>query len=165
MSDITQGFESLGQIAGVPGQAAPRQEPAPLREKKIDKLGRAYATGKRKNAVARVWVKPGKGKITVNGKDSDAYFARPVLRMMIAQPFKVTNREGEFDVFVTVVGSGLSGQAGAVRHGISKALSLFEPGLRPVLKKGGFLTRDARTVERKKYGRAKARRRFQFSKR
>ena len=107
MSDITQGLESLGQIAGVPGQAAQAHEPAPLREKKIDKFGRAYATGKRKNAVARVWVKPGKGKITVNGKDSDAYFARPVLRMMIAQPFKVTNREGEFDVFVTVVGSGL----------------------------------------------------------
>ena len=165
MSDISQGLESLGQIAGVPGQAAQAHEPAPLREKKIDKLGRAYATGKRKNAVARVWVKPGKGKITVNGKDSDAYFARPVLRMMIAQPFKVTNREGEFDVFVTVVGSGLSGQAGAVRHGISKALTEFEPGLRPVLKANGFLTRDSRVVERKKYGKAKARRSFQFSKR
>jgi small subunit ribosomal protein S9 len=165
MSDISQGFESLGQIAGVPGQAAQAHEPAPLREKKIDKLGRAYATGKRKNAVARVWVKPGKGKITVNGKDSDAYFARPVLRMMIAQPFKVTNREGEFDVFVTVVGSGLSGQAGAVRHGISKALADYEPPLRPALKHAGFLTRDSRVVERKKYGRKKARRSFQFSKR
>ena len=165
MSDISQGLESLGQIAGVPGQAAQAHEPAPLREKKIDKLGRAYATGKRKNAVARVWVKPGKGKITVNGKDSDAYFARPVLRMMIAQPFKVTNREGEFDVFVTVVGSGLSGQAGAVRHGISKALADYEPPLRPALKHAGFLTRDSRVVERKKYGRKKARRSFQFSKR
>ena len=112
-----------------------------------------------------MWVKPGKGKITINGKDSDAYFARPVLRMMIAQPFKVTNREGEFDVFVTVVGSGLSGQAGAVRHGISKALTFYEPELRPVLKRGGFLTRDSRVVERKKYGKAKARRSFQFSKR
>ena len=115
--------------------------------------------------MARVWVKPGKGKITINGKESDAYFARPVLRMMINQPFKITNREGEFDVICTVVGSGLSGQAGAVRHGISKALTNFEPELRSVLKKGGFLTRDSRTVERKKYGRAKARKSFQFSKR
>src|SRR5262245_62314116 len=159
MSDIQQGFESLGQIAGVPGQAGQRPEPAPLREKKIDKLGRAYATGKRKNAVARVWVKPGKGKITVNGKDSDAYFARPVLRMMIAQPFKVTNREGEFDVFVTVVGSGLSGQAGAVRHGISKALADYEPPLRPALKHAGFINSDSREVERKQYGRTKGGRR------
>lgn len=165
MSDIAQGLESLGQIVGVPGQAAEAREPAPLREKKIDQFGRAYATGKRKNAVARVWVKPGKGSIIVNGKPSDAYFARPVLRMMIAQPFKVTDREGEFDVFVTVVGSGLSGQAGAVRHGISKALADYEPPLRPALKHAGFLTRDSRVVERKKYGRKKARRSFQFSKR
>ena len=162
MSDATQGLESLGQLTGVqPGQT----HEAVARERKVDNLGRAYATGKRKNAIARVWVKPGKGKITINGKDSDAYFARPVLRMMIAQPFKITEREGEFDVFVTVVGSGLSGQAGAVRHGISKALTYYEPGLRSVLKKGGFLTRDSRTVERKKYGKAKARRSFQFSKR
>src|SRR5262245_47851771 len=163
MSDIAQGLESLGQITGAPPR--PEQNVVELREKKVDKFGRAYATGKRKNAVARVWVKPGKGKITVNGKDSDAYFARPVLRMMIAQPFKVTDREGEFDVFVTVTGSGLSGQAGAVRHGISKALADYEPPLRPALKHAGFLTRDSRVVERKKYGRKKARRSFQFSKR
>jgi small subunit ribosomal protein S9 len=145
---------------------APRpQEPAPLRERKVDKFNRAYATGKRKNAIARAWVKPGKGQITINGKTSDAYFARPVLRMMINQPFKLTNREGQFDVNVTVVGSGLSGQAGAVRHAISKALADFEPPLRPALKHAGFLTRDSRVVERKKYGRAKARRSFQFSKR
>ncbi|MBL8538589.1 MAG: 30S ribosomal protein S9 [Hyphomonadaceae bacterium] len=163
MSDIQQGFESLGQMTGVPQRV--EQNEAVLREKKVDKFGRAYATGKRKNAVARVWVKPGKGKITINGKESDAYFARPVLRMMINQPFKVTNREGEFDVVCTVSGSGLSGQAGAVRHGISKALSDYEPALRPALKHAGFLTRDSRVVERKKYGRAKARRSFQFSKR
>ncbi|HRO02219.1 MAG TPA: 30S ribosomal protein S9 [Terricaulis sp.] len=162
MSDATQGLESLGQLTGVqPGQT----HEAVAREKKIDKLGRAYATGKRKNAIARVWVKPGKGQITINGKTSDAYFARPVLRMMIAQPFKVTEREGEFDVFVTVVGSGLSGQAGAVRHGISKALADYEPALRPALKHAGFMTRDSRVVERKKYGKKKARRSFQFSKR
>ncbi|MBL8544093.1 MAG: 30S ribosomal protein S9 [Hyphomonadaceae bacterium] len=164
MSDIQQGFESLGQIAGVP-KGAGTEHIAQPRERKVDQFGRAYATGKRKNAVARVWVKPGKGQITINGKTSDAYFARPVLRMMINQPFKVTEREGEFDVFVTVVGSGLSGQAGAVRHGISKALADYEPGLRPALKHAGFLTRDSRVVERKKYGRAKARRSFQFSKR
>ena len=163
MSDTGQGLESLGQMTG---RAPPRpNEPAPIYERKVDKLGRAYATGKRKNAIARVWVKPGKGKITINGKASDAYFARPVLRMMINQPFKVTNREGEFDVVCTVVGSGLSGQAGAVRHGISKALSDYEPALRPALKHAGFMTRDSRVVERKKYGRKKARRSFQFSKR
>jgi small subunit ribosomal protein S9 len=161
---MSQGLESLGELTGQ-APAANNQEPAPLREKKVDKLGRAYATGKRKNAIARVWVKPGKGKITVNGKESDAYFARPVLRMMINQPFKVTNREGEFDVVCTVTGSGLSGQAGAVRHGISKALSDYEPALRPALKHAGFMTRDSRVVERKKYGRKKARRSFQFSKR
>src|SRR5215470_6034104 len=159
MSDISQGLESLGQIAGRP--AIDTNAPAPLREKKVDKFGRAYATGKRKNAVARVWVKPGKGKITVNGKTSDAYFARPVLRMMINQPFRITDREGQFDVVVTVTGSGLSGQAGAVRHAISKALADFEPPLRPALKHAGFLTRDSRVVERKKYGRKKARRSFQ----
>ena len=165
MSDTTQGFESLGQITGVQGQAARAQEDAPLREKKVDKFGRAYATGKRKNAIARVWVKPGKGNITINGKTSDQYFARPVLRMMISQPFRITDREGQFDVIVTVTGSGLSGQAGAVRHGISKALSDYEPPLRPALKHAGFLTRDSRVVERKKYGKKKARRSFQFSKR
>jgi small subunit ribosomal protein S9 len=163
MSDISQGLESLGQIAGRP--ELQNNEPAPLREKKVDALGRAYATGKRKNAIARAWVKPGKGKITVNGKESDKYFARPVLRMMINQPFRITDREGQFDVNVTVVGSGLSGQAGAVRHAISKALSDYEPPLRPALKHAGFLTRDSRVVERKKYGRKKARRSFQFSKR
>jgi small subunit ribosomal protein S9 len=163
MSETAQGLESLGQITGAP--APVEQNVAVLRERKVDKLGRAYATGKRKNAVARVWVKPGKGKIVVNGKESDTYFARPVLRMMINQPFKVTNREGEFDVFCTVVGSGLSGQAGALRHGISKALSDYEPPLRPALKHAGFLTRDSRVVERKKYGKKKARRSFQFSKR
>ena len=130
-----------------------------------DELGRSYATGKRKNAVARVWIKPGNGKIEVNGRDSPVYFARPVLRMLINQPFVVTDRLGQFDVWCTVKGGGLSGQAGAVRHGISQALTFYEPGLRPVLKHGGFLTRDSRVVERKKYGKAKARRSFQFSKR
>jgi small subunit ribosomal protein S9 len=132
---------------------------------KIDEQGRAYATGKRKNAVARVWIRPGNGKIEVNGRDSPVYFARPVLRMLISQPFVVANRLGQFDVWATVKGGGLSGQAGAVRHGISKALTFYEPGLRPTLKQGGFLTRDSRVVERKKYGKAKARRSFQFSKR
>jgi small subunit ribosomal protein S9 len=163
MSDIGQGLESLGDITGAPARV--EQNVAPLRERKVDKLGRSYATGKRKNAIARAWVKPGKGKITVNGKESDKYFARPVLRMMINQPFRITDREGQFDVNVTVVGSGLSGQAGAVRHAISKALSDYEPPLRPALKHAGFLTRDSRVVERKKYGRKKARRSFQFSKR
>ena len=131
----------------------------------IDKQGRAYATGKRKDAVARVWVKPGPGRIIVNGKDETIYFARPVLRMILRQPLVASARDGQFDVVCTVSGGGLSGQAGAVRHGISKALLAYEPGLRPVLKQGGFLTRDSRTVERKKYGRPKARRSFQFSKR
>jgi small subunit ribosomal protein S9 len=134
-------------------------------EPKVDKQGRAYATGKRKNAIARVWLKRGTGKLTVNDREGEKYFVRPVLRMMLAQPFVVTNRLGQFDVWCTVVGGGLSGQAGAVRHGISKALTYFEPELRPKLKVGGFLTRDPRVVERKKYGRAKARRSFQFSKR
>jgi small subunit ribosomal protein S9 len=134
-------------------------------EPKRDAQGRSYATGKRKDAVARVWIKPGKGTITVNGRDSQVYFARPVLRMMMNQPFQVTDRATSYDVVCTVTGGGLSGQAGAVRHGISKALTNYEPELRPLLKQGGFLTRDARVVERKKYGRAKARRSFQFSKR
>ena len=138
---------------------------AVVREPQIDSLGRAYATGKRKNAIARVWIKPGSGKITINERDQEVYFARPVLRMMIAQPLVVTDRATQFDVIAFVQGSGLSGQAGAIRHAISKALTYYEPGLRPVLKPHGFLTRDSRVVERKKYGRAKARRSFQFSKR
>lgn len=138
---------------------------APKHKKKLDGLGRAYATGKRKNAIARVWIKPGKGQIMVNGRIIDIYFARPVLRMLIAQPLTLTSRMGEFDIICTVSGGGLSGQAGAVRHGISKALTYFEPELRPLLKENGFLTRDARVVERKKPGKPKARRSFQFSKR
>ena len=134
-------------------------------EPEIDEQGRAYATGKRKNAVARVWIKPGSGKLMVNGREIERYFARPVLRMVIQQPFQAVARDQQYDVFCTVKGGGLSGQAGAVRHGISKALVSFEPALRPTLKKGGFLTRDSRVVERKKYGKAKARRSFQFSKR
>ena len=130
-----------------------------------DALGRSYATGKRKNAIARVWIKPGSGKVTVNGKDLNVYFARPVLQMILRQAFEVAGVEGQFDVMATVVGGGLSGQAGAVKHGISKALQLYEPGLRPALKAAGFLTRDSRVVERKKYGKRKARRSFQFSKR
>lgn len=132
---------------------------------RIDAMKRAYATGKRKNAVARVWIKPGSGKITVNGREIQVYFARPVLRMLINQPFVAANRAGQYDVVCTVAGGGLSGQAGALRHGISRALTYYEPDLRPTLKQAGFLTRDARVVERKKYGRAKARRSFQFSKR
>jgi len=152
-----QGLEALAALSSNP-EVAPAQP-------KIDAQGRSYATGKRKNAIARVWIKPGKGQITINGRDQEVYFARPVLRMMIAQPLQVTDRLGQFDVVVTVQGSGLSGQAGAVRHGLSKALTYYEPGLRPVLKPHGFLTRDSRVVERKKYGKAKARRSFQFSKR
>ena len=148
------------------GTATKSEQPAaPVHVQKLDKQGRAYATGKRKDAIARVWVKPGSGKITVNEKEFAAYFARPVLQMILKQPIVATNRDGQFDITATVTGGGLSGQAGAVRHGISKALTYYEPGLRSVLKKGGFLTRDSRTVERKKYGRAKARRSFQFSKR
>ncbi|MDA4846842.1 30S ribosomal protein S9 [Hoeflea poritis] len=138
---------------------------APVHVQKIDEQGRAYATGKRKDAVARVWIKPGTGKITVNKKDFTEYFARPVLQMILQQPIVAAARDGQFDVIATVTGGGLSGQAGAVRHGISKALTYYEPALRGVLKKGGFLTRDSRVVERKKYGKAKARRSFQFSKR
>ena len=153
-----QGFDALQSLAGALPDSAAAQ---PRR----DAQGRSYATGKRKNAVARVWIKPGRGKITINGRDQEIYFARPVLRMMIAQPFAAADRAGQFDVDVTVVGSGLSGQAGAVRHGIAKALTYYEPGLRAALKPLGFLTRDSRVVERKKYGKAKARRSFQFSKR
>ncbi|MEO7027096.1 MAG: 30S ribosomal protein S9 [Caulobacteraceae bacterium] len=154
----THGLEALQSLATPIAEAVQR-------EPKIDKNGRAYATGKRKNAVARVWLKPGKGQITINDRDQITYFARPVLRMMIAQPLQVADRLGQFDVVATVEGSGLSGQAGAIRHGISKALTYYEPGLRAVLKPHGFLTRDSRVVERKKYGKAKARRSFQFSKR
>ncbi|VAW00461.1 SSU ribosomal protein S9p (S16e) [hydrothermal vent metagenome] len=151
--------------ADVPAETAPVVETAELPEPKIDEQGRAYATGRRKDAVARVWIKPGNGKITVNGREFEKYFARPALRMVIAQPSEAADRKDSYDVVCTVSGGGLSGQAGALRHGISRALINFEPALRPVLKKGGFLTRDAREVERKKYGRAKARRSFQFSKR
>ena len=147
------------------GAVTPEVEPVVPVEPKIDDKGRSYATGKRKDAVARVWIKPGPGKITVNGRELETYFARPVLRMLINQPFAVTEREGQYDVTCTVKGGGLSGQAGAVKHGISKALLNYEPGLRGALKKEGFLTRDSRVVERKKYGRRKARRSFQFSKR
>ena len=149
---------SDAEKAAATGEAAPR-------EPKIDDLGRAYATGKRKDAVARVWIKRGTGQMTVNGKDVTQYFARPVLRMILSQPMQVTDRLTQYDVVCTVTGGGLSGQAGAVRHGISRALTFYEPDLRPALKKHGFLTRDPRVVERKKYGRAKARRSFQFSKR
>jgi small subunit ribosomal protein S9 len=157
---MAEDFSALANLQS----AAPAAAPA-VREPKKDAQGRSYATGKRKNAVARVWVKPGSGKIVVNGRDLEVYFARPVLRMLINQPFQVANRVSQFDVVATVAGGGLSGQAGAVRHGISRALTFFEPALRSPLKAGGFLTRDSRVVERKKYGKAKARRSFQFSKR
>ena len=147
------------------GTATEATASAPVHVRNVDAQGRSHATGKRKNAVARVWVKPGSGKITVNGKEFATYFARPVLQMILRQPIFAAARDGQFDIDATVAGGGLSGQAGAVRHGISKALTYFEPGLRSVLKKGGFLTRDSRVVERKKYGKAKARRSFQFSKR
>ena len=171
MSEDVKTLEDLkdvveGTAAALPDDAevVAEAEAAPV-EPKIDELGRAYATGKRKNAIARVWIKPGAGKITVNGREVETYFARPVLRMIINQAFTVAGREGQYDITATVTGGGLSGQAGAVRHGLSKALTYFEPSLRPALKKAGFLTRDSRVVERKKYGRAKARRSFQFSKR
>ncbi len=161
----TTSLEDLKDVAAEAGVVAAAPEETVLPEPKIDALGRAYATGKRKTAVARVWIKPGSGKITVNGKDQADYFGRAVLRMIIKQPLVASERNDQFDVVCTVSGSGPSGQAGAVRHGIAKALTYYEPGLRSVLKKGGFLTRDSRTVERKKYGRKKARRSFQFSKR
>ena len=159
-------LKDLKSVAPAPEAVpeAPTEEEIAL-EPKIDAQGRAYATGKRKNAIARVWIKRGTGRVTVNNRDILVNFARPVLRMLINQPFEAVNRAGEFDVWCTVTGGGLSGQAGAVRHGISKALALFEPTIRPALRAGGFLTRDSRVVERKKYGRAKARRSFQFSKR
>jgi small subunit ribosomal protein S9 len=156
-------LESLSELKGE-GAIAVASD-GPVHTQKLDKQGRAYATGKRKNAIARVWLKPGSGKITINTKDFDKYFARPVLQMLLKQPLQAAERTTQFDVVATVIGGGLSGQAGAVRHGISKALTYYEPELRGVLKKGGFLTRDSRVVERKKYGRVKARRSFQFSKR
>ena len=162
LKDAVEGGEvELAAEAPVEGE----QITAIVREPKRDALGRSYATGKRKDAVARVWVKPGSGKVTVNGRDVTVYFARPVLRMVLGQAFKVANVDGQFDVVATVKGGGLSGQAGAVKHGVSKALCEYDPTLRPALKAAGFLTRDARVVERKKYGRRKARRSFQFSKR
>ena len=163
MAEETETLTDLADL-GTATTAVPEEAPA-APQPRHDAYGRAYATGKRKNAVARVWIKPGIGKITVNGREQEIYFARPVLRMMIGQPFEAANRKDQFDVICTVSGGGLSGQAGAVRHGISKALIAYEPDLRPVLKGGGFLTRDSRVVERKKYGRRKARRSFQFSKR
>ena len=159
---MAETLSSLADLAGTPVAAAAA---APVYVQKLDKLGRAYATGKRKNAVARVWIKPGSGKVTVNGRTMEAYFARPVLRMILQQPLVVAARVGQYDLMCDCAGGGLSGQAGAVRHGLSKALTNFEPQLRPALKKEGFLTRDSRVVERKKYGKKKARRSFQFSKR
>ena len=163
LKDMVEGAAAGGDDAALP--LVSNGEPAISAEPKIDANGRAYATGKRKNAIARVWIKPGAGRIMVNGREFETYFARPVLRMIINQPFETAQRKDQYDVMCTVVGGGLSGQAGAVRHGISRALLNYEPKLRGVLKAGGFLTRDARVVERKKYGKAKARRSFQFSKR
>ncbi len=174
MSD-TDTVDSLSDLKDLTGEAAtpeapeapaaPSAPPAPLRAQVLDAQGRAYATGRRKDAVARVWIKPGSGKVVVNGRDQEVYFARPTLRLVINQPFRVAGREEQYDVVATVKGGGLSGQAGAVKHGIAQALTKFEPALRAPVKAAGFLTRDSRVVERKKYGRAKARRSFQFSKR
>jgi small subunit ribosomal protein S9 len=172
VSDLADLGSLAGDAADADGTAAAagiasvvKSTPAVLREQDVDHLGRAYATGRRKDAVARVWIKPGKGSITVNGRDQEVYFARPTLRLVINQPFEIAERTGQYDVICTVAGGGLSGQAGAVKHGIAQALSKFEPTLRPTVKAAGFLTRDPRVVERKKYGRAKARKSFQFSKR
>ena len=164
MSDTTvTDLADLGTVADLP--AAPAAPTMPLREQQIDAQGRAYATGRRKDAVARVWIKPGSGKVVVNGRDQAVYFARPTLRLVIDQPFQIAERAGQYDVIATVKGGGLSGQAGAVKHGIAQALTKFEPALRGAVKAAGFLTRDSRVVERKKYGKAKARKSFQFSKR
>ena len=189
MSDNRQSLSDLADLTGAaapapPVDAAPPEGEAPaapaeapaastqgpqiqavLREQQLDKQGRAYATGRRKDAIARVWLKPGSGKIVINGREQEIYFARPTLRLVINQPFGVAERQGQYDVEATVIGGGLSGQAGAVLHGIAQALTRYEPALRTIVKKAGFLTRDSRAVERKKYGRAKARRSFQFSKR
>ncbi len=168
MSDTVNSLSDLQDLAQGDAAVATPEAPVvttPLRQQELDKQGRAYATGRRKDAVARVWVKPGTGKITVNGRDQETYFARPTLRLVINQPFTITERTGQYDVICTVKGGGLSGQAGAVKHGIAQALTKYEPALRPAVKTEGFLTRDSRVVERKKYGRAKARKSFQFSKR
>src|SRR5688572_18488403 len=166
LAELTTGDAAPAAPAAEAGEPTRPQAPAaPLREQQLDKQGRAYATGRRKDAVARVWLKPGNGTITVNGRDQTVYFARPTLRLVINQVFDIADRQGQYDVVCTVVGGGLSGQAGAVKHGISQALTRFEPALRTTVKQAGFLTRDPRVVERKKYGRAKARRSFQFSKR
>jgi len=168
MAEQLNSLEDLkGAVEGTPAEAGETVllDTSTPREPVRDELGRSYATGKRKDAVARVWIRPGSGKVVVNGKDVNTYFARPVLQMILKQPFQITDREGQFDVMATVKGGGLTGQAGAVKHGVSKALQLYEPGLRGALKAAGFLTRDSRVVERKKYGKAKARKSFQFSKR
>lgn len=179
MSDVKNDLADLKDIAGPAvvdapagadtdaevGTSEPPVSTMPLREQELDKFGRAYATGRRKDAIARVWLKPGKGKITINGRDQETYFARPTLRLVLNQVFAITEREGQYDVDATVKGGGLSGQAGAVKHGISQALTKYEPALRSAVKAEGFLTRDSRKVERKKYGKAKARKSFQFSKR
>ncbi len=167
-TESVRDLADLGDIAGDAPEAdaaTVATSTAPLREQELDQHGRAYATGRRKDAVARVWVQPGKGTITINGREQETYFARPTLRLVINQPFAITDREGQYDVIATVRGGGLSGQAGAVKHGIAQALAKYEPALRSTVKSAGFLTRDSRVVERKKYGRAKARRSFQFSKR
>ena len=171
MADEKNTVSDLSDLKDIAGEAPEAdaavvaESTAPLREQELDGQGRAYATGRRKDAVARVWLKPGTGKVTVNGRDQEVYFARPTLRLVINQPFQVTDREGQYDIVATVRGGGLSGQAGAVKHGIAQALAKYEPALRGTGKAAGFLTRDSRVVERKKYGRAKARRSFQFSKR
>ena len=162
IKDVVDDAPAADAASGEGETAAPTM---PLREQELDGQGRAYATGRRKDATARVWLKPGTGKITVNGKDQEVYFARPTLRLVLNQPFAISEREGQYDIVATVSGGGLSGQAGAVKHGISQALAKYEPALRSTVKAAGFLTRDSRVVERKKYGRAKARRSFQFSKR
>ena len=165
VSDLADLKEIAGDAPTADAAEIAASPETPLREQELDQYGRAYATGRRKDAVARVWLKPGKGKVTVNGRDQEVYFARPTLRLVINQPFAITEREGQYDIVATVSGGGLSGQAGAVKHGISQALTKYEPALRSTVKAAGFLTRDSRVVERKKYGRAKARRSFQFSKR
>jgi small subunit ribosomal protein S9 len=165
LAELTNTAAAAPAAAEAPAAPVAAAPAAPLREREVDAQGRSYATGRRKDAVARVWVKPGTGKITINGRDQEIYFARPTLRLVINQPFGIADRAGQYDVVATVKGGGLSGQAGAVKHGISQALTKQEPALRSVVKAAGFLTRDSRAVERKKYGRAKARRSFQFSKR
>jgi small subunit ribosomal protein S9 len=166
LGNLTSGVDVAAPASdAAPASVQPSAPETPLRAQEIDSLGRAYATGRRKDAVARVWIKPGSGKVTVNGRDQEIYFARPTLRLVLNQPFTVTDRVDQYDVIATVKGGGLSGQAGAVKHGISQALTKYEPGLRTAVKREGFLTRDSRAVERKKYGKAKARKSFQFSKR